>query len=201
MKENTKSMLRRTVAAVLALTIVSGVPAQVFPKLFVDTAVTASAYTVSAGKFEDLQEYVKQLDFVFSDGSEGSVFILVKANAIVGRKLLLDMFIAMVLIMLITASVVTFWNKKGILDPLSQISKGLTQVREGNFDYVIEHDGVGGDVGELLRNYEDMRMRLRENEERTAEQEQKNKLEQDKLQLEREKIKSNERIAKQKNSQ
>ena len=32
-----------------------------------------------------------------------------------------------------------------------------------------------GDVGELLRNYEDMRMRLRENEERTAEQEQKNK--------------------------
>lgn len=62
MKENTKSMLRRTVAAVLALTIVSGVPAQVFPKLFVDTAVTASAYTVSAGKFEDLQEYVKNSD-------------------------------------------------------------------------------------------------------------------------------------------
>ena len=89
--------------------------------------------------------------------------------------MLLDMFIAMVLIMLITASIVTFWNKKGILDPLSKISKGLTQVREGNFDYVIEHDGVGGDVGELLRNYEDMRMRLRENEERTAEQEQKNK--------------------------
>lgn len=125
--------------------------------------------------YRDLQEYVKQLDFVFSDGSEGSVFILVKANAIVGRKMLLDMFIAMVLIMLITASIVTFWNKKGILDPLSKISKGLTQVREGNFDYVIEHDGVGGDVGELLRNYEDMRMRLRENEERTAEQEQKNK--------------------------
>ena len=62
-----------------------------------------------------------------------------------------------------------------MLDPMSELSKGLTQVREGNFDYVIEHTGERGEVGELFRNYEDMRMRLRENEERSAEQEKKNR--------------------------
>ena len=125
--------------------------------------------------FEDLEEYVRQLDFTFSDGSEGSIFIVVRVNSGISRKLKVDMLVAMILVMLITALLVTLWNKKGILDPMTELSKGLTQVREGNFDYVIEHNGVSGEVGDLLRNYEDMRMRLRENEERNAEQEKKNK--------------------------
>lgn len=125
--------------------------------------------------FEDLEEYVRQLDFIFEDGSPGSVFIVVRVNSGISRRLKADMLVAMILIMLITALLVTLWNKKGILDPMTELSRGLTQVREGNFDYVIEHNGVSGEVGDLLRNYEDMRMRLRENEERNAEQEKKNK--------------------------
>ncbi len=125
--------------------------------------------------FEDLEEYVRQLDFIFEDGSLGSVFIVVRVNSGISRRLKADMLVAMILIMLITALLVTLWNKKGILDPMTELSRGLTQVREGNFDYVIEHNGVSGEVGDLLRNYEDMRMRLRENEERNAEQEKKNK--------------------------
>ncbi|MCR5739198.1 MAG: HAMP domain-containing histidine kinase [Lachnospiraceae bacterium] len=125
--------------------------------------------------FEDLEEYVRQLDFMFPDGTAGSIFIVVRVNSGINRKLKVDMLVAMILVMLITALLVTLWNKKGILDPMTELSKGLTQVREGNFDYVIEHNGVSGEVGDLLRNYEDMRMRLRENEERNAEQEKKNK--------------------------
>ena len=125
--------------------------------------------------FGDLEEFVRQYDFVFSDGSKGTLFILVNANTVMNRKLTVDMFVSMILILLITALLVTFWNKKGMLDPMSELSRGLTQVREGNFDYVIEHTGERGEVGELFRNYEDMRMRLRENEERSAEQEKKNR--------------------------
>ncbi|MBP5252215.1 MAG: HAMP domain-containing protein, partial [Lachnospiraceae bacterium] len=125
--------------------------------------------------FGDLEEYVKQYDFVFPEGSKGTLFILVNMNTVTNRKLTVDMFVSMILILLITALLVTFWNKKGMLDPMSELSKGLTQVREGNFDYVIEHTGERGEVGELFRNYEDMRMRLRENEERSAEQEKKNR--------------------------
>ncbi len=129
----------------------------------------------SAVYYEDLSEYVRQLDFKFSDGSTGTVFIVVKANAGFSRKLKIDVSVAIILIMFITALLVTLWNKKGILDPMTELSKGLTHVREGNFDYVIEKGGSRGEVGELLRNYEDMRMRLRENEERSAEQERKNR--------------------------
>lgn len=125
--------------------------------------------------FGDLEEFVRQYDFVFPDGSKGTLFILVNSSTVTSRKLTVDMFVSMILILLITALLVTFWNKKGMLDPMSELSKGLTQVREGNFDYVIEHTGERGEVGELFRNYEDMRMRLRENEERSAEQEKKNR--------------------------
>ncbi len=129
----------------------------------------------SAIYYEDLNEYIRQIDFRFSDGSAGTVFIVVKTNSGFSKKLKMDVAVAIILIMLITALLVTLWNKKGILDPMTELSKGLTQVREGNFDYVIEKGDSRGEVGELLRNYEDMRMRLRENEEKSAEQERKNR--------------------------
>ena len=129
----------------------------------------------SAIYYEDLNEYIRQIDFRFSDASAGTVFIVVKTNSGFSKKLKMDVAVAIILIMLITALLVTLWNKKGILDPMTELSKGLTQVREGNFDYVIEKGDSRGEVGELLRNYEDMRMRLRENEEKSAEQERKNR--------------------------
>ena len=129
----------------------------------------------SAIYYEDLNEYIRQIDFRFSDASTGTVFIVVKTNSGFSKKLKMDVAVAIILIMLITALLVTLWNKKGILDPMTELSKGLTQVREGNFDYVIEKGDSRGEVGELLRNYEDMRMRLRENEEKSAEQERKNR--------------------------
>ncbi|MCR5121087.1 MAG: hypothetical protein K6B74_01560 [Ruminococcus sp.] len=61
MKENTKSILRRTAAAVLALSIVTGAPAQVFHGLISDTAITANAAgEVAVSSFEQLQENVKK---------------------------------------------------------------------------------------------------------------------------------------------
>lgn len=125
--------------------------------------------------YEDLEEYVRQLDFTFQDGVKGSVFIVVRVNTGISRKLKTDLLIAMILIMLITAFLVTVWNKKGLLDPMTELSKGLTQISEGNFEHIIEMKGVSGEVGDLLRNYEDMRKRLRENEVESAEQERKNR--------------------------
>lgn len=124
---------------------------------------------------DDLGEYVKQYDFVFSDGSRGSVFVLIKANAVMSRKLMIYMYAAVFLILLVTGLLITFWNKRGIADPMTELGEGLTQVSEGNFDHAIDAKRSGGDVGRLLQNYEDMRVRLRENLIRSAEQESRNK--------------------------
>ena len=37
--------------------------------------------------YEDLEEYVRQLDFTFQDGVKGSVFIVVRVNTGISRKL------------------------------------------------------------------------------------------------------------------
>ena len=125
--------------------------------------------------FKDLEAYIRQLDFTFQDGVKGSIFVVVRVNTGISRKLKSEMLIAIVIVMLITALFVTLWNKKGIIDPMTELSKGLTQISEGNFEHVIEMKGVSGEVGDLLRNYEDMRKRLRENEVKSAEQERKNR--------------------------
>ena len=37
----------------------------------------------------------------------------------------------------------------------------MTKIKDGNFDYRLETDSKG-EIGELYRNYEDMRLRLKE---------------------------------------
>lgn len=139
------------------------------PYGYIEPGVNTSLY------FEDLEAYVRQLDFTFQDGVKGSIFIVVRVNTGISRKLRADLLVAMIVIMFVTAFLVTVWNKKGLSDPMTELSKGLTHVREGDFNYEIEERGVSGEVGDLLRNYEDMRKRLRENDEKNAEQERKNR--------------------------
>jgi len=43
--------------------------------------------------YNSLEKYVKQIDFTFRDGSEGSVFVITKLNPLISRKLLIDMLI------------------------------------------------------------------------------------------------------------
>jgi len=85
------------------------------------------------------------------------------------------LFASVILILFFTALLVTFWNKHGILDPITKLSKGLNQVREGNFEYAVEAEDASADIVELISDYENMRVRLRENELKSIEQENKNR--------------------------
>ena len=123
--------------------------------------------------FNDLEKYVKQIDFQFSDGSAGSVFIVTKMYAMISKHLLIYMLVAMILILVFTSMMMTQWIQKSVFRPINNLNKALQHIKDGNLDYILDSDSKG-EIGELYNNYEDMRLRLKESEEEKQENVQRN---------------------------
>ncbi len=124
--------------------------------------------------YDKLSQYVKQIDFTFRDGSEGSVFVVTKMNTLISRELLVDMLIAIFLILIFTGVMLTQWIRRGVFKPINELNIAMKKIKEGNYEYVLRTDAKG-EIGDLYRNYEDMRLRLKESVEENSRQEQQNR--------------------------
>lgn len=124
--------------------------------------------------FNELEKYVKQIDFSFRDGTLGSLFVVTRLNSLISKKLLVDMFIAIVFILVFTSIMLTRWIHKGVFAPIEDLNVAMKQIKAGDFDYVLETKEEG-EIGDLYRSYEDMRLRLKESAAEKEENEKKNK--------------------------
>jgi len=87
------------------------------------------------------------------------------------------MLLAIIAILIFTATLLSRWIWKSVFDPVSQLNTALQKVAEGNLDYILDpdpHDG-NGEIGTIYRNYEDMRLRLKESQEEKMEHERANR--------------------------
>lgn len=124
--------------------------------------------------FNSFNKYVKQFDFRFADGASGSIFVITKMNALISKELLIDMFIAIALILVFTGIMLTQWIRKSVFAPVNDLNVAMQKIKDGNFDYMLQTD-VQGEIGDLYRNYEDMRLRLKETTEENRQHEKQNK--------------------------
>lgn len=124
--------------------------------------------------YNDMKKLVKQLDFTFLDGQQGSFFIVTKVSSLISRKMLIDMILAFVLILIFTSIILTQWIKKGVFTPINQLNIAMQNIAEGNLEYRLASDEKG-EIGELYRNYEDMRLRLKESTDEKFEHEKQNR--------------------------
>ncbi|MCM1088734.1 MAG: HAMP domain-containing histidine kinase [Muribaculaceae bacterium] len=124
--------------------------------------------------YHDMKKLVKQLDFMFLDGAQGSFFIITRVGYMVPRTVLIDMVLAFVLILIFTSMVLTRWMQKGVFTPINQLNTAMQNIAEGNLEYRLASDEKG-EIGELYRNYEDMRLRLKESTDEKIEQEKQNR--------------------------
>ena len=119
---------------------------------------------------DNMVKMVKQLDFTFEDGSEGSIFIITRAVSLVSRKFLGGMFTSMVVILLFTAILLTRWLEGNFFDPMGKLNIAMNNIRDGNLDYRLQ-TSEQGEIGNLYKNYEEMRLRLKESAEEKLERE------------------------------
>ena len=101
-------------------------------------------------------------------------FIVSGVSSLISRKVLRNMIIAFILVLVFTSLVLTQWIQKGIFTPINQLDIAMQNIAEGNLEYMLTTEEKG-EIGELYRNYEDMRLRLKESTDEKFEHEQKNK--------------------------
>ena len=126
---------------------------------------------IQAGKRSLL---VRQLDFSFPDGAQGSQFIFMRIMGLISGKFLSGLFVSMLTILVFTAFLLTRWLESSIFTPISAINIAMNNIRDGNFTYTLS-TGEEGEIGDLYRNYEDMRLRLKESADEKLEREKQNR--------------------------
>ncbi|RDU24470.1 sensor histidine kinase [Anaerosacchariphilus polymeriproducens] len=123
-----------------------------------------------------VQMLVKQVDFRTQDQSKISLFIITSTKEIVPqiKSLVLDILISTVVILILTSSILTMWIYRGIVTPLHKLRMATTNIKEGNLDFTlsVEHED---EIGELCRDFEEMRHRLKVSAEEKIEFDQGNK--------------------------
>ncbi len=124
--------------------------------------------------YNDMKKLVKQVDFLFTDGSKGSFFIVASVTSLISKNMLKRMIVAFILVLCLTSAVLTRWIQRGVFTPINQLNTAMQNIAEGNLEYMLTTEEKG-EIGELYRNYEDMRLRLKESLDEKFEHEQKNK--------------------------
>ena len=125
---------------------------------------------------KDVQAFVKQMDVDFTDGSEGSVFIITSVSATLPqiKSLVRDMVIAIIVILIFTAGFLTMWIYNGISTPLKKLKLATQNIKEGNLDFTMEAQG-DDEISGLCRDFEQMRRRLKESAEEKVQYDRENK--------------------------
>ena len=95
-------------------------------------------------------------------------------GAMVNRRLLQYMVVAMVVILILTSGIITAWLNRDVYRPLKELSVAMQHISVGDFDYHM-NGGRGDEIGLLVENYEQMRLQLKESEEEKAQNEKKSK--------------------------
>ena len=111
----------------------------------------------------NLQVLIKQIDFAYSDGQNGTVFIVTNVNDAIPevRQYISNMLMAIVLILALTAGVMIIWIYRGVAIPLSRMKIATQNIKDGNLDYELEVT-TEDEIGQLCRDFEEMRLRLKD---------------------------------------
>ena len=112
------------------------------------------------------QALIKQVDFQYSNGEQGVAFIVTDVNDAIPevRQYIKNMLIAIVLILASTAGGMIIWIYRGVAVPLGKMKEATQKIKEGNLDFELSVE-TEDEIGQLCRDFEEMRVRLKDNAE------------------------------------
>ena len=119
---------------------------------------------------------IKHVDFASSEGVLGNIYILTTTKSIVPevRRMMMDMGLAILIILVMTAFLLILWIYNGMITPLHKLQEAAENIKEGNLDFQIDTDGYD-EFSELAVTFEQMRARLKDNVEEKMEAEKENR--------------------------
>lgn len=139
------------------------------------TFITTGRYMIE--RREGFQEYISQeagrptasdIRKFFEEPMEGF-------EKIIAPSFLKNMIFSVVIILVFTGVILSLWIYRGLISPINELNVAMGHIKNGDFDYRLEAADGGGEISDLYRNYEDMRLRLKENTEEKVQQETQNR--------------------------
>ncbi|MDK2807323.1 MAG: hypothetical protein PWP24_52 [Clostridiales bacterium] len=106
---------------------------------------------------------IKQQDFYFLDGAEGSLFIITSMDKLLPQlqASAIQLITSFILIICFTAVILILWIYQGLIRPLNMLRIATIQMREGNLDYAVEAES-DDEIGQLCMDFDKMRIQLKE---------------------------------------
>ncbi|MCR4813674.1 MAG: HAMP domain-containing histidine kinase [Lachnospiraceae bacterium] len=129
---------------------------------------TASLY------YNDIHRVVKQKDFVMSDGTNATIYIITCVSMIISDVTSSGVIISLVVVLVLTGILLTSWLNQGIIKPMISLKGAMMRIEQGDLETPAT-TAEKGEVGELFEGFEKMRVRLKESEEEKIKTEAANK--------------------------
>lgn len=106
---------------------------------------------------------VKSQDFYYSDGSEGTIFVITDLNMLFPqiKAVISQGVISFLLVITFTGVLLMFWIYRSILRPLNRLRVGMNQIKEGDLEYSVQTE-TKDEIGQICEDFEEMRIRLKE---------------------------------------
>ena len=108
------------------------------------------------------QVLLKQIDFQYSDGSEGSAFIVTNVGSLIPevKNLFVEIIVCIFLVLVFTACVLIIWIDRSVMGPVGKMREATKSIKEGNLDFELPVK-TDDELGQLCGDLEDMRKRLK----------------------------------------
>lgn len=107
--------------------------------------------------------FYQQFDFIYTDKTPGSLFIVSDVSPFgkFARDFMVSLFLAILLIMIVTNGLLTYIVSRGILKPIKALENAAQQIKEGNLGIEVKSES-NDEIGQLCRTFEEMRCKLKE---------------------------------------
>ena len=124
----------------------------------------------------DSQHLIKQMDFLYPDKGEGSLFIVSNVDELIPevQSMVREMILSGVMILIFTGCALTMWVYRSILRPLGKLQEATKNIRDGNLEFTLEVEEED-EIGQLCQDFEEMRQRLKESTEEKIQYDKENK--------------------------
>jgi signal transduction histidine kinase len=124
----------------------------------------------------NLTYLINRFDFTLKDHSKGNLLFIREINPLVhfAQKFFPLLLIALLIILILTQTLLTYLVSRSIIRPLSQLKKAAQQIKEGNLDFTLANPSRD-EIGQLSIAFEEMRFQLKESIEKQLKYEENRK--------------------------
>lgn len=124
----------------------------------------------------DAQSVVKRIDFTDSKGHSFNLYLITSLKQVVPqvRGFLMKCVIVVIAVLTIMGSVLTVWIYRAMVRPLSRLTLATKNIKQGNLDFEMQIEG-NDEIAEVCRDFEEMRLILKETAEQRLNDEQEEK--------------------------